>query len=248
MFVVALQEFGDFHIVCPGAGVYEPPWSNFWLPPGCEESKDGSDADRYALLDINLTHPIRTTQLAISHWLYPRLPLPKGGGESKQMAPEAASSTNPKRIVHVTSVAAQIPVFRAPLYGASKYAISGFVRCLSRLDPEKGIRVNAVAPGVVRTPLWTDHAEKLMNVGEEDGWVTPEEVAEAMGRLLEDVDLVGGTILEVGKGYTRSVGWRDDPGPNMESGMGIATSNSHLGDDAVRTWLEDKSIWGHPSS
>ncbi|KAJ3534049.1 hypothetical protein NM208_g7709 [Fusarium decemcellulare] len=80
MFQVTLQEFGDFDIVCPGAGVYEPNWSNFYHPPGSPESKDAVDSGHYALLDINLTHPIRTTQLAISQWLHPRAS-PKLGSE-----------------------------------------------------------------------------------------------------------------------------------------------------------------------
>lgn len=49
--------------VCPGAGVFEPHFSNFWLPPGSKESIDdpyGRDAHgvgHYTALDINLTHP-----------------------------------------------------------------------------------------------------------------------------------------------------------------------------------------------
>ena len=33
-FKTADQEFGGADIVCPGAGVYEPHWTNFWQPPG----------------------------------------------------------------------------------------------------------------------------------------------------------------------------------------------------------------------
>jgi hypothetical protein len=71
-----------------------------------------------------------------------------------------------------------------------------------------------VAPGVVKTPLWTEHPEKLKWVDEEaDLWVTPEEVAEQMLRLLEDDELVGGTILEVGKNISRIVPAMMNPGP-----------------------------------
>ena len=33
MFDVALKEFGQIDILCAGAGIFEPPYSNFWKPP-----------------------------------------------------------------------------------------------------------------------------------------------------------------------------------------------------------------------
>ncbi|KAI5460502.1 hypothetical protein BGZ63DRAFT_358003 [Mariannaea sp. PMI_226] len=237
MFETALANFGGFDIVCPGAGVYEPHWSSFWHPPGSAESKDMTDADRYKLLDINLTHPIRATQMAMEHWLYPR-----GKGDSAQTK---VSPANPKRVVHIASVAGYMPVFRAPLYGASKFGITGFVRCLAPLESSAGIRVNAVAPGVVRTPLWTDHPEKLLNVDEsQDGWVTPEEVAEAMLACVESDEHIGGTILEVGKGNTRQVSAVNDPGPDRNPEKGFITSNADKGDEMVWGWLKEEKIWG----
>ena len=241
MFEVALAEFGGFDIVCPGAGVYEPTWSSFWNPPGSAASRDAADADRYALLDINLTHPIRATQIAISHWLYPRPPR-----DAERPAPAAVSPKNPKRIVHVASVAAQIPVFRAPLYGASKFGISGFVRSLAPLD-ERGIRINAVAPGIVRTPLWTENPDKLANVDpSKDAWVTPQEVAEVMLDCVENGARASGAMVEVGAGHTREVQVFNDPGPNTAPEAGIITSNSEAGNEQVNHWLDDSSVWGSP--
>lgn len=240
MFTTALTEFGTFDLLCPGAGVYEPNWSNFWLPPGSPESADAPSGGNYSLLDINVSHPIRATQIALSHWLHPRLT-----PGSKFPVPEKASATNPKRVVHISSIAGQLPVFRAPLYGASKHAISGFVRCLAPLDEAEGVRVNAVAPGVVRTPLWTDHPEKLVNVDEErDGWVTPQEVAQAMLDLAVDGKYVGGTVLEVGKDNIREVAAFGDPGPDPRPERGLVTSHGKKGDDMVWAWLKDGGIWG----
>lgn len=233
MFKTALSEFGGFDILCPGAGVYEPHWSSFWHPPGSPESKDGVDEGHYKLLDINLTHPIRASQMAISHWLHP------------PTASQPASTSNPKRIVHIASVAGYLPVFRAPMYGASKFGITGFVRCLAPLEAETGIRVTAVAPGVVRTPLWTEHPEKLVNVDQEqDGWVTPEEVARAMLATVEGYEHGGGTILEVGKENTRQVSAFNDPGPDFDPKKGFITSNADKGDDMVWDWIKQEKIWG----
>ncbi|KAK5123757.1 hypothetical protein LTR85_002393 [Meristemomyces frigidus] len=234
MFEVAEKEFGGADIVCPGAGVYEPHWSNFWHPPGTTKSKDTAQPKNglghYALLDINLTHPIRCTQVAISRWLSP----PEGSKAGK------ASDTNPKRIVHISSIAGQAPGFATPLYNASKHAISGFIRSLASLDT-LGIRVNGVAPGIIKTPLWTEHPEKMKMLDENiDAWVEPEEVADAMLRCCEDKTVVGGWVLEVTKGKTRNVGWRDDPGP---TGPGATASNVASTTAEVYQWLSEPG-WG----
>ncbi|KAH7129858.1 hypothetical protein B0J13DRAFT_563428 [Dactylonectria estremocensis] len=240
MFETALSEFGDFDIVCPGAGVYEPHWSSFWHPPGSGESKDEIDAGHYKLLDINLTHPIRATQMALSQWLHP-----KASPNSTHPAPAKASVENPKRVVHIASVAGYLPVFRAPMYGASKFAVTGFVRCLAPLDSSAGIRVNAVAPGLVRTPLWTENPEKLINVDQARvSWVTPQEVAEAMLSCVESEQYAGGTILEVGSHHTRQVPVTNDPGPDLRPEGGIVTGNGEKGDQMVWDWLGTEDIWG----
>ncbi|KAI7363119.1 NAD(P)-binding protein [Hortaea werneckii] len=237
VFMTADAEFGGADIVCPGAGVYEPHWSNFWHPPGTARSKDTAQpADgvgHYATLDINLTHPIRCTQLAISRWLnpFPSAPHMK------------ATPANPKRIVHISSVAGQTPGFSTPLYQASKHAVSGLIRSLAPLD-SLGIRVNGVAPGVIKTPLWTEHPEKLKMLDTNvDAWVEPEEVADAMMRCCEDEGVVGGWVLEVLKGTTRNVDWRNDPGP---TGEGADASNRATTIAEVYQWLAEPG-WGVPS-
>ncbi|KAL3434005.1 transmembrane amino acid transporter protein-domain-containing protein [Aspergillus tetrazonus] len=225
MFEVAEKEFGDVDIVCPGAGIYEPHWSNFWRPPGTAVSRDPPDGDRYALIDINLTHPIRTSQLAISHFL-------KSGTDS----------TRRKAIVHISSIAGQNPFLAAPIYVATKHAINGFVRSLAKLDERCGIRVTAVAPGIIKTPLWTDHPEKLKIVDDKkDAWVTPDEVATVMLALVQQdqasevigdfenkegkevYPIRGGTILEVSK-TVRSVSPYNDPGPGTRPGNTVSTA------------------------
>lgn len=175
-----------------------------------------------------MTHPIRTTQLAIAHFLKHK----RSGS-----------------IVHIASIAAQLPTILVPLYVASKFAISGFVRSLKQLetsiDPTvPSIRVTAVAPGVVKTPLWLDNPDKLKWVDEsKDEWVTPEEVAERMLDLITREDYVGGTVLEVGKNQARTVEVLHDPGP---SGPGMTVSNRE--DARAEVW--DKLAlegWGQAS-
>jgi NAD(P)-dependent dehydrogenase (short-subunit alcohol dehydrogenase family) len=265
MFEVAEREFGEIDIVCPGAGVYEPVsvierrraqswstklqtdhqsdtmkqhWSNFWRPPGSAPSKDARDAGRYALVDINITHPIRTSQLAIAHFLKHR------------------SNGRPKHLVHISSIAGQNPAMAAPIYVATKHAINGLVRSLSKLD-RLGIRVTAVAPGVIKTPLWTDHPEKLKMVNDgADEWVTPEEVAEVMLALVQQdqvseiigdrsgkgqqYKVVGGTILEVSK-TVREVNVFNDPGPGDRPGN-TASDHGAVEEESFRLLLQEG--WG----
>ena len=210
------------------------PFSSFWYPPGCPPSKDPIDSSRYAILDINLTHPIRTTQLALSHFLNPSNP------KSRQ----PVSPSNPKSILHITSTAGQVTPIAGAIYNATKHAINGFVRSLGPLDEEIGVRVTAVAPGVIKTPMWTEDPDKFKLITDRDEWVTPEFVAETMMDLLEkdEVEVIssvsasattglttgderqgtmmikvqGGTILEVSKGKIRKVNQFMDPGPSGE--------------------------------
>ncbi|KAL5407290.1 hypothetical protein PMIN03_007272 [Paraphaeosphaeria minitans] len=224
MFEVARREFGGVDVVCPGAGIYDPHWTNFWHPPGSTKSKDSPTANRYATLDINITHPCRTTQLAISHFLA-----------------DGASPSNPKRVLIISSIAGQASNLNTPLYVAAKHAMNGFIRSLGPLDARLGIRVNGVAPGVIKTPLWTEHPEKLLFLDEaQDEWASPEEVAEAMVRCLEEGELGGGTVLEVGAGQTRRVEQFGDPGPN---GKGHTVSNLERSYEEVFGWLGAKG-WG----
>lgn len=229
MFSAAYTTFGALDIVCPGAGVFEPHWSNFWHPPGSTQSKDAVDSGHYKTMDINVTHPIRTTQIAIAEFLNPTIG-------------DKASIENPKRIVHISSIAGQVFGLPTPLYIASKWAISGFVRSLGGLDSTLGIKVTAVAPGIVKTPLFTEHPEKLKMIDQEnDVWVTPDEVAEAMLVSLEDANIPSGSIVEVGSEYTRVVQPFNDPGPMGRPGVRTGHGSGKV--DEVYEWLATEG-WG----
>jgi NAD(P)-dependent dehydrogenase (short-subunit alcohol dehydrogenase family) len=111
MFSAAVSEFGGVDIVCPGAGIHEPRWGDFWNPPGAERSRDEVHGDRFAMVDINIVHPIRTTQLAIREFLNP------GEGQEK------VSVRNQKRVIIVSSIAGQTNTLMTPIYVASKHAM-----------------------------------------------------------------------------------------------------------------------------
>lgn len=245
----AIASFGLIDLVVPGAGVFEPLWSNFWRPPGTSISKDAPDGDRYASIDINLTHPIRLTQLAIAHFLH-------SAESRRQRSDDRLPGGLPGTVCHVSSVAGQSVATPMPIYVATKHGINGFVRSLAQLEEWKGIRVVAVAPGVVKTPLWTDNPEKLRAVdGEKDQWITAEEVATVMAGMVEGdevsagsireesdgnkIQVKGGMIIEVSKGI-REVKQYMDEGPAGR----VGNTTSRAGDIVEETFNLLNERWG----
>jgi 3-hydroxybutyrate dehydrogenase len=189
----ALTAFPHVDIVVPGAGLFEPLSSSFWNAPRTatnpsSPSLDAADADpgSYAVIDINLVHPARMSQLAIGHWSRRR---------------------RPGTLVHVSSVAGHTAGIGTPLYFATKHGVTALVRSLGDLKETMGVRVGAVAPGGVATPMMLEHpaAESYLAGGGREMLLEPEEVAEAMLALCEDPEYGDGTILEVMKGKRRVV-------------------------------------------
>lgn len=194
-FDLAILTFGRLDIVCPGAGIFEPPGLGFWH---FDSGPPATGTSTYKTLDIDITHPIRCTQLAIDFFLRQRL----GHGI----------------VLHISSVAAQLPGRAVPLYSASKAAISHFVRSLDFLEGTHNIRVNAVAPANVRTKIWTE-AGRADNLDETRGdeWMTPERIADVMLDMVTKEQYVGGTIWETGWEAVRKIELLNDPGPNLKA-------------------------------
>lgn len=190
-FTYARKEFGGVQIVTNGAGIFEPHWSNFW---------HNLERDSYKTLDINLAGTIHGTRLAIR---------------------EIMRQRQPGVILNITSIAAQLPRMSTPIYAASKAAVSAFTRSLAELHNDFDVKVVAVAPGVVKTPLWTDHPEKTRLLTDNDKWVTAEETAQVMLDLVQEEKYPGGTIVESSLSQTRIVR-HDSPLP---SGDGTTVSN-----------------------
>ncbi|TQS33444.1 hypothetical protein Golomagni_06210 [Golovinomyces magnicellulatus] len=199
----AIQEFKQLDIVFPCAGIFDPPdVSNFWY---INQGADTVESSSFKAFELNITHPVRTTQLAIDSFKRQKL--------------------NHGVVVLISSIAAQLPLLPTPLYSASKHAISGFVRCMAALEPALNIRINGVAPGLVKTPIWTK--DKLTWVDEDvDKWVTVDQVADVLLDLVTNKEHVGGTILEVGVSSVRPVTELGDAGPQGDGftvqGLGTA--------------------------
>ncbi len=106
-------------------------------------------------------------------------------------------------VINTASIQAYEP--KPPLlgYAASKAAIVNFTKALGKLTEKNGIRVNAVAPGPVWTPLIpsTFDAEKVKNFGKDTSFgraAQPAEIAPAYVFLAsEDARYLTGEVIGV---------------------------------------------------
>ena len=88
-------------------------------------------------------------------------------------------------ILITSSISGFIDIQWEPVYSASKHAIQGFVHTLRRQVATAGIRVGAIAPGMVANELWgiTEAAEVERRV-REHACLRSEDVAEAVVFML----------------------------------------------------------------
>ena len=81
-------------------------------------------------------------------------------------------------IVATASLAGLAPWPGDPVYTLTKHAVLGFVRAASPGLAGRGVRLNAVCPGFVDTPMVRPHEEELRGAGFE--LMSPTQVAEAV--------------------------------------------------------------------
>ena len=91
------------------------------------------------------------------------------------------------RIINFSSNSARIPGAGQCAYAASKGGVEALTRVLAAELGHKGIRINTVAPGRVRTEMTGPVADKL---GPDDGagprWGTPEDISGLVAFLVSD--------------------------------------------------------------
>lgn len=166
LITVSEKEFSDVpDVYIPSAGIFERPSASFW-------TKDASATTIYSMININL-HPIPLTRIAFSALLH----------------------KNKKGVILVlSSVAGLIPSYPTPLYNATKHALLGFVKSMKPADEEENVKVCALCPGAVSTPLWADPALKEQFPIQEKA-MPAERVADVLMRLVQEGKYRGGSII-----------------------------------------------------
>jgi 3-oxoacyl-[acyl-carrier protein] reductase len=110
-------------------------------------------------------------------------------------------------ILNASSVVGVYGNFGQTNYAATKFGVIGFTKTWSRELGPKGVRVNAVAPGFVSTPILQTIPEKVLaemaqrvpmrRLGQ------PEEIANVYAFLASDeASYINGVVLEVAGGLT----------------------------------------------
>jgi NAD(P)-dependent dehydrogenase (short-subunit alcohol dehydrogenase family) len=143
-------------------------------------------------LDINLTAPFLLIQAAVPHMLS------RGGG----------------KIVNITSTAAVLGFKNRAAYNVSKAGLAMLTKSVALELGERGIRCNAVAPGVVETPLNSHYfadeafARLIVDNTPVGTWGQPADVAAAVAFLCRDeAHFVNGATLLVDGGWSTGKGY-----------------------------------------
>ncbi len=110
-------------------------------------------------------------------------------------------------ILNASSVVGIYGNFGQTNYAATKFGVSGFTKTWSRELGLKGVRVNAVAPGFISTPILStipdkviqemEHRVPLRRLGQ------PEEIANVYAFLASDeASYINGAVIEVSGGMS----------------------------------------------
>ncbi len=142
------------------------------------------------VMQINYIAPLETTNALL-----------------RQMAERGHGS-----VIHMSSIAGQSGIAENPTYSASKSSIDSLTRTQAMAFGRKGVRVNAVAPGLIITDMWeggrqipglADGLERHIALGR---WGVPEEIASVVAFLAgDDARYVTGQTIVVDGGFSGSL-------------------------------------------
>jgi NAD(P)-dependent dehydrogenase (short-subunit alcohol dehydrogenase family) len=133
-----------------------------------------------------------------------------------QVFGEKMLATGSGSIVNVASIAGLVGVADRAAYNASKHGLIGLTRTLAAEWGGRGVRVNAVCPGWVKTEMnAADQARGTYSDADITGripmarFATPEDIARAIAFLADGTEsgFVNGHALVVDGGWTADGSW-----------------------------------------
>lgn len=158
--------------------------------------------DWHAVINVNLTGQFFCARAAVRQF---RL---------QEAKPELSRATG--KIIHMSSVHQLIPWAGHVNYAASKGGVDLLMRSVAQEVGEEHIRVNAVAPGAIRTPINAetmkgDAENRLLELIPYGRVGEPEDVANAVVWLASDLsDYLHGTTLYIDGGMSLYPGFRNN--------------------------------------
>jgi meso-butanediol dehydrogenase / (S,S)-butanediol dehydrogenase / diacetyl reductase len=163
-------------------------YNNAGIAPVGEDVSVADMADEVweRVLRINLTSVFLCSKYAIPH-------IARAGGGA---------------IVNTASSMAHVPLGLTDAYAASKAGVAGLTRSMAHGCAKHGIRVNAISPGYVDTPMNSlifsiDDLRAGFAAGHMSGLQTPEEIADVVVFLASDLSRsMTGATVNCDRGWT----------------------------------------------
>lgn len=178
---------------------------NAGIALGQEDVTQLLEDDYRRIMAVNVDHVVYGVRA-----LVPRL-VDRGGG-----------------VVVVTASLAGLVAFAGdPIYALTKHAVVGFVRSLAPRLREQGIRVNAICPGMVDTPL-LDGPVRALLAAAEFPLIDARSVAEAVFRAVIGDDSGRAVVVQAGR-EPELFRFARPPGPRVPGAEG-AVPPGRLGD------------------
>lgn len=119
-------------------------------------------------------------------------------------------------VIHMSSVAGATGVAELPTYGATKAALDSLTRSQAAQYGKRGVRINAVAPGLIITEMWEEGRKTPgLAAGLADHialgrWGDPREISSVVAFLAsDDASYVTGQTIVVDGGFHGVTAWGD---------------------------------------
>ncbi|KAJ5351038.1 hypothetical protein N7541_001836 [Penicillium brevicompactum] len=131
-----------------------------------------------SLVDVNMSGALYTSYLAMHYF---------------RRSPR--STEGERNLVFTSSIGGIYPCALTPVYSSTKHALIGYVRSTGQRLWAEGVRVNAICPGVVQTPLFDNEA--FGSIFPAEVWIEIHVVIDVVVQLLSGTEMVDGKGMRV---------------------------------------------------